>query len=105
MAVCLLLYPFSLLAQEREAEAARLQQDIALYAETNACGEEPLADRLRAALLLREVDRGRSGDDIRQTRQAFLDAWRERARRPAPSTAACRTVLEQAQARADGLRR
>lgn len=93
------------IAAENADEAARLKADIALYAETNACGEEPLADRLRAAVLLAEADRGRPAQNILETRQAFLDGWRERARRPAPSDSACRQTVEQAQARADSLRR
>lgn len=103
--VSLIFASASAVNADEATDAARLKADIALYAEANACGEEPLADRLRAAVLLAEAGRGRSAQHILETRQAFLDGWRERARRPAPSTAACRTTIDDAQTRADALRR
>jgi hypothetical protein len=74
--------------------------DVALFASAWVCGEEPLAGRLRATVLLGMAQAGRPAVEIVERRQAFLDGLHEGTRTARrPSAAACGDVVAAVQAR------
>lgn len=78
----------ALTAGEEEA----LDRDVALFADGYACGEEPLADRLRASSLLALAGRGRPSADVIEARQRFIDSLRARMKGQRPGAAACQAA-------------
>jgi hypothetical protein len=75
-----------------------------MFVEASLCGEEPLAERLRATVLLGLAREGQPASAIVAVRQAFLDALRQaggQGRRPAAG--ACGDVATRVQSRLDTL--
>ncbi len=81
-------------------EAGALGADVKLYADAYACDEEPLAERLRSTVLLIIAGSGKTGADVVEARQRFLDGLRDRARTGGrPTAAACSKSLSDLRAR------
>jgi hypothetical protein len=98
--VALLSAPLASQGALTQDEAWALAADVRLYADAYACDEEPLAERLRSTVLLIVAGSGKTGADVVDARQRFLDGLRDRARAGGrPTAAGCAKTLSDLRAR------
>ena len=104
--VALLSAPLASHGALTQDEAGALAGDVRLYADAYACGEEPLAERLRSTVLLIVAGSGKTSADVVDARQRFLDGLRDRSRTGGrPTAAACSKTLSDLQTRLAELER